>query len=283
MSWPQNLNVHEFDEQSSGVSLPVRLFVSIYPEQSAQRRLELQACLEKNQESQLFDNVCLLVEGAAELTVSTNRVERRRFSERPTYRDYFQWANECLSSDDDYSVIANSDLYFDDTLLPLVRCLKLGQCAALSRWDVQADGSARLFDRNDSQDVWIFKGKIRPVVSDYLMGVPRCDNRLLYELRRAGYEVINPSFSVRAFHRHAGERMEYPGQIEGPYVEGPYEYLWPHNLMSLPQTFLHNRQNPDSKLGWRIDWRRLQRTLPWRVFNKIKRRWGWGEERGAKS
>lgn len=263
--------------------MPVRLFVSIYPEQSAQRRLELQACFEKNLESRLFDNVCLLVEGTAELTVSISRVQRRQFSRRPTYRDYFQWANECISSDDDYSVIANSDLYFDDTLVPLLNFLRSGQCAALSRWDVQADGSARLFDRNDSQDVWVFKGRIRPVVCDYLIGVPRCDNRLLQELRQAGYEVINPAFSVRTCHLHSGERTEYPGKIEGPHVEGPYGYLWPHNLMSLPTTLLHNLRNPEAKIGWRIDWRRLQRMLPWRVFNKIKRRWAWGEERGAKS
>jgi len=149
--------------------------------------------------------------------------------------------------------------------------MRRNQSAALARWEIAPENLTHLLDRNDSQDAWIFKGRIRSVVSDYLMGVPRCDNRLLHELRRAGYEVINPAFSVRAHHLHHGERGEYPGEIQGLHVDPPYAYLWPHNLLSLPATLWHRFCHPESKLGWRIDWRKLQRSLPWRAVKRLRK------------
>ena len=261
----------------------IRLFTSHYPEKCATRLGDLQACLKCNIGNSVVDFVCLLLEGVEMPCPSEDRLQVRAISSRPTYQDFFNWANSQITTTDNVSIIANSDIYFDDSLLALANSLKPHQCAALSRWDVQADQSLRLFDRNDSQDAWVFRGKIRPMNADFCVGIPRCDNRILYELRAAGYEVINPAFSVRACHLHIGERGEYPAEINGPHVDPPYAYLWPHNLASFPVSLLHNLRNPKANLGWRIDWRKLQRTLPWRLFNKIKRRWARGQERGAKS
>lgn len=249
----------------------IRLFTSCYPEQKPERIAELTQSLERNVALSAFDQVCVFLEGMTTPWANSPKLCCYPVAHRPTYANFFSWVNEQSKSDEDLSIVCNSDIFFDGSVLALAKRLKPNQCAALSRWDILLDGTSRLFERNDSQDVWVFKGKIRPVVCDYLMGVPRCDNRLLYELRQAGYEVINPAFSVRAYHLHAGERTEYPGAIEGPYVEKPYAYLWPHNLLSLPATLLHNLRKPEAKLGWRIDWRKLQRTLPWRAVNKLKR------------
>ena len=249
----------------------IRVFTSLYPEPNATRSGEIQSCLRRNLDAPIIGEVCLFLESNVTSPFSSEKIHTRTISHRPKYRDFFNWANQRNVSDEDLSVICNSDICFDSTLQSLNYYLRPDQCAALSRWDVVKSGTAQIFDRNDSQDAWVFCGRIRPIASDYLMGVPRCDNRLLYELRRAGYEVINPAFSVRAFHVHAGERAEYPGEIDGPHVEGPYEYIWPHNLISLPETVIHNLRDPEANIGWRIDWRKLQRTLPWRVVNKLKR------------
>ena len=250
----------------------IRFFTSHYREQSAARKHEIRICLDRNLAISVIDVVCLLLEGIETPCPTETRLKVRTIHNRPTYQDFFRWTNELNSSDNDISIIANSDIYFDESLLALAKSLRPNQCAALSRWDVQPDGTSMLFDRNDSQDAWIFKGKIRSVVADFCVGIPRCDNRILYELLRAGYEVINPAFSVKAFHLHAGERGEYPGEILGRHVAPPYAYLWAHNLMSLPETILYRLRNPAVPLGWRIDWRKLQRSLPWRVWKKLSRR-----------
>lgn len=249
----------------------IRLFTSFYPEQNPERLRELTIALERNCGLPEMDSVCVFLEGIGHPLAESSQLSVRAITSRPKYTDFFGWANELISTDNDVSIIANSDIYFDSTLGVLGNWLRWNQCVALSRWDLQADGSSRLFDRNDSQDAWIFRGKIRPMNADFCVGIPRCDNRILYELRAAGYEVINPAFSVKAYHLHAGERGEYPSKIQGLHVDPPYNYLWPHNLKSLPATLLHNLRHPDSKLGWRIDWRKLQRTLPWRAVDKLKR------------
>ncbi len=249
----------------------IRIFSSFYVERHQNRAAELLLCLEKNLALPEIESVCLLLEGTESPFPNHSKLKTRRISHRPQYNDFFDWANELGQSDTDATVIANSDIFFDSSISALAKALRPEQCAALARWDVQPDCSSRLFDRNDSQDVWVFRGKIRPVVADFCVGIPRCDNRILHELRSARYEVINPAFSVRAFHLHAGSRAEYPAEIQGLHVDPPYAYLWPHNLCSLPATLWHRWRHPEAKLGWRIDWRKLQRTLPWRVWKRLSR------------
>jgi hypothetical protein len=249
----------------------VRLFTSYYRDRSVSRQAELIECLQRNVSLDVIDSICVLLEKTESPFPDHPKLKTRQISHRPRYADFFDWANELRDSNHHTCMITNSDIYFDSSVSALIEGLKPEQCAALSRWDVQRSAPARLFDRSDSQDAWIFRGKIRPMNADFCVGIPRCDNRILYELRAVGYEVINPAFSVKAYHLHAGERGEYPGKIQGLHVDPPYNYLWPHNLKSLPATLLHNLRHPDSKLGWRIDWRKLQRTLPWRAVDKLKR------------
>ena len=249
----------------------VRLFTSYYRDRHDGRQAELLACLQRNLNLDSIDLVCVLLEGIESPFPDHPKLQTRQIPHRPKYNDFFEWANELVQSNTDISVVTNSDIYFDSSISALPPGLKPNQCAALARWDVQPDGSSRLFDRNDSQDVWVFRGRIRPVTAGFCVGIPRCDNRILHELRTAGYDVVNPAFSVGAFHLHAGSRAEYPAEIQGLHVEPPYAYLWPHNLCSLPATLWHRLRHPEAQLGWRIDWRKLQRTLPWRVWTRLSR------------
>ncbi len=248
----------------------IRIFTSLYPEADKARAAEIRECLQRNLELVAIDEVCLILEKDMASTHTSEKLHTNAVGHRPTYHDFFDWANTRIQSDEDITVVCNSDIYFDSSLQILRQSMRLGHCAALSRWDIDSDGARRLFDRNDSQDAWVFRGRIRSISSDYLMGVPRCDNHMLYELKAAGYEVINPAFSVRAMHLHEGERGEYPGEIDGPHVGPPYAYLWPHNLMSLPGTLWHRWRHPESAVGWRFDWRKLQQTAPWRIVRKLK-------------
>lgn len=238
----------------------MRLFTTVYPESDSKRLSEFEECLNRNLSSHAIGELCIL----EELTPSSNpashpKVRTRPITARPTYTDFFTWINE-LAGPDDISLIANSDIYFDASLAVVEDHLQPGECYALSRWDVRADGSSRLFDRNDSQDAWIFRGPIREELNaDFPLGVPRCDNRLLHELQEAGYMVRNPAFSIRAHHLHAGERPEY-GESGENFVDPPYAYLFPHNLKSLRQTLRHNRHHPDRKVGWRFDRRGAARV-----------------------
>ena len=71
--------------------------------------------------------------------------------------------------------------------------------------------------------------------SDVPLGVPGCDNRIAAELLyRYGYNVLNPSKSIKTYHYHpSGDstRMYLNSDYSrNCYVEGPYEHLTPHKL-----------------------------------------------------
>ncbi|QDS88902.1 hypothetical protein EC9_30970 [Rosistilla ulvae] len=246
----------------------IRLFTSFYLAPDDARLAEIVECLHRNVAANAVDEVCLLLETCSG-PFEHPKIKARPISGRPLYRDLFEWARESCKSNDDLSIVCNSDIYFDSSLLALQRTLQANQCVALTRWDVRNNGSAILFNRNDTQDAWIFRGPPRDIVDDFPIGVPRCDNRIMYELRRAGYLVINPAFSVRSYHLHAGQREEYDQTKLSAFVDPPYQYLWPHNLCSLNRTLLYNLLHPSERIGWRMDWRWLRGTLPVRCLQKF--------------
>jgi hypothetical protein len=249
----------------------LRLFSTTFPEKNPARRAEYDECLRRNLACAEIDEVCLLAEGDGIALPESPKLRAQRISKRPHYSDYFEWI-EKLAQPSDVSVIANADIYFDRQLA-LFRYWNLPErtALALSRWDISTDGTASLFDRNDSQDTWICRGPLRGVNGDFPIGAPRCDNRILHELERAGYRAANPSFSIRSYHLHAGKRAEYAGEALPHFVAPPYDYLWPHNLWPLARTLRHNLLHPECRVGWRLDRRRLSRTLPARGWNRLWR------------
>lgn len=246
----------------------IRLFTTIYPEKNPARMAEYGECLGSNLEGGLYDEVCVLCEGGREALSGHPRLRLRQIARRPNYDDFFSWINE-LATGDCLSVIANTDICFTASLNPAVSALGVRDCLALARWDPASDGKLVLFDRNDSQDAWAFRGRVTGVRGDFPPGVARCDNRILYELQTAGYRVMNPAFSVRIVHLHSGVREEYGPNNLPHFVEPPYRYLWPHNLWSLPRTLWHNLLHPGERVGWRFDRRRASRWFAVRAVRKL--------------
>jgi hypothetical protein len=243
----------------------IRLFTSWYREPREPRRAEYLACLQMNLDCAEIDAIHILIESGEDSLPEEKKIKRRSTFGRPHYSDFTRWIDEIVSPGD-ISIIANSDIAFDRSIAFAGMKLRADECYALARWD-----GGRLFDRNDSQDAWIFRGKMRPMHNDFSVGVPRCDNRLLHELRSAGYRVRNPAFAIRTNHIHAGVRPEYAMTAASSWVSPPYGYLWPHNLLSLPMTMLHNVAHPRSPIPWRVDPRGKLATLPGRVARRLRR------------
>lgn len=197
----------------------VNLYTSFYQDKDAKRQKELIYCLKQNIKNPLIANIFLIVEGEVKLPVSDKLVIVN--SERPTYRNFFDLVNDTVTSPNSISVIANSDIYFNDTLAQLD--IKERQCIALSRWDKRKDG-LRLHNERFSQDTWIFKGKIRNVrFCDFYLGIPGCDNRIAYELNRAGYRLFNPATKIQSIHYHQTDLHNYDHNT--PKIPKPYLYI----------------------------------------------------------
>jgi hypothetical protein len=210
-----------------------KLFTTFYRSSDATRTEENQRCILKNLANPVFSEVHVLLDHGLEcleFVDGHSKLVQVRLGRRPKFSDIFSYVNQC-SKHDDMNVVANTDIYFDEELRVLELVQDPGTVFALTRWDVQADGSARFFNRYNSQDSWVFKGQIRDVGGDYFIGTPGCDNRLVHELRTANYHVVNPAFSIKSFHLHQSMVRPYLNG-EGPgAVRGPYGYVLPQTLL----------------------------------------------------
>jgi hypothetical protein len=186
----------------------IRLFYNYYEDKNPIRKREIDMCLQRNLGNKLITTTIL--ESAS----------------KPTYEFFFQQINKITESDD-INIICNSDIFFDDTI-SLVLNMPHKQLYALSRWDwLGNDALTRFFDRPDSQDTWIVKGKVEGVFGNFTLGTRGCDNRIAYEFHRAGYAVSNPSKSIRTYHVHnSGVRnYTFADVVPEPYLTIPTSSL----------------------------------------------------------
>ena len=201
------------------------LFTSFYSDADAERNTELRDCVEKNIRNTLIDRIVLLSE--KHIRINSSKIEKIHLVHRPTFNDFFSAINEKIK-DGDIAIISNADIIFDKTL-ELIKDIGSDVCYALSRWD---DGV--LFDHVDSQDCWIFKGKIKEIKCDFGLGIAGCDNRIAHEIEQAGYKIENPSKTIKVHHIHKSEIRNYVK--EGKIIERilpPYKIILPSVLKNL--------------------------------------------------
>lgn len=188
----------------------IRVLQNFYFDSNPERQKEIEECFARNSSLSELDSFLPIY--------SPHRL---------TFQDFFVRIN-AMSENDDINIIANSDVYFDSTI-QLAEKIKNNECYALSRWDVQSDGSIKHFARSDSQDVWIFRGPIKNISADFFLGYRGCDNRLAFEISKAGYKISNPSLSIRAYHLHLtcvrNYTMTKEFLIPGPYLNVKYSAL----------------------------------------------------------
>ncbi len=189
----------------------INLFINYYVDKSAERQAEIDLCLINNLNNKLLNVVVL---------ENQNRLK---------YNDYFKIIND-YADVEDINIISNSDIYFDESI-GLVSKLQLNQVFALARWDLLADGTVQHFNRKDSQDCWIFRGKInREINGDFYLGYRGCDNRIAHEFLAVGYKVSNPSLDIKSYHVHNTNIRNYTTTSAEFLVPGPYLTIAPERF-----------------------------------------------------
>lgn len=188
------------------------LFINYFDHSNPARKKEIEFCLEKNEANTYIDKIIIV-----------NR------NERAAYGDFFRAMSDYPK---DVNIIANADIYFDETI-NLANGIKDSQCYALTRWENHNGSIIEFTQRHNkrsappqwSQDAWIFRGSTKPEYYDnveairdnkiremipFCLGIPGCDNKIAALLTEKGFKVTNPSKSIRAIHKHKNEDRTYP-------------------------------------------------------------------------
>ena len=190
------------------------LITSLYNEKEEARIAEYVVCMERNLAHSGIDTIHVLYDVSKDddnnilLTyLRAQNVIIHYISGRPTYHECFELANAIHP--DRNIIISNADIYYNETLHLLDTYDLTNKFLALTRWNVQEDGSIKIYkwpndkDAIGSQDTWIFKTPIRPFKDTTIsIGVPHCDARIAYQAKQSGLKVLNPCLSIQCCHVH---------------------------------------------------------------------------------
>lgn len=188
----------------------INLFQNFYTEKNILRKKEIDTCMANN---------------STNIYLNFIPIESEK---RLTFSDMFSFINQ-ISSDDDINIISNLDIFFDDSILKTLE-MNSEEAFALSRWEVGIHGNVIFSDRDDSQDTWIVKGKVKNVFGDFNLGFCGCDNRIAHEFVSAGYRLSNPSKTIKTFHLHATNircYVTYGPEYQKHLVPEPYLKVTP--------------------------------------------------------
>lgn len=192
--------------------MPFHLLISLYNEQNESRRHELLTCLNNNLAHPEITGIHVFYEDNGMNTWIEHfdhpKITVIPITSRPTFRTLFKYANDQLPKQK--IIIANSDIYFNETLDRITNYNFKNKFFVLSRYNVTDHGLELILDDNDnpnylSADTWIYQTPLKvDFPCDYQLGTFYCDSFLSNHLFKTGMLVFNPCLSIQTCHLQQG-------------------------------------------------------------------------------
>ena len=228
----------------------ITLYYNYYKPDDKNRLHEINMCLFHNLKNSSINKVILLtIYDYQDIPYKQyhNKIQLIN-KDSPTFYEMLEIINN-NTLDNDINIFCNSDIIIDEKSILLCNIyLKDNDCFALTRYDLKNNINEHTLFNNmlynsiaiknsNSQDVWILKGTIKNIENkfNYLFGSFYCDNRFVYDIKEAGYNIINPSFDIITFHYHLIRREYIRNSV---YLENKIEFIersriLPFNMLSL--------------------------------------------------
>jgi len=190
-----------FAQQSQ--DLQFNLVVTYFDKHS--RIHEFHRCFQENVRNPYIKKIYVLYEdfhGNAPWFLLHNKIKIIPLDHYPVHKDFYDFINQSLPGE--LVILANTDIYFDDTLKSL-RHVDFSNCiVALTRYNIsEYKGS---WGRHvDSQDSWIFRAPIRYIDGNFKINRWGNEAIMLDEWAKCGYRIINPSLTVKTWHVHSSD------------------------------------------------------------------------------
>jgi len=216
----------------------INLFTPYYLSDDFERQKELDRCLEKNLAVAEIGKIFLMIDDGHVPPFESDKIEILKIDGRPSYADWLDLT--ARYSGDAISVLANSDIYFDETVARLEEVFNASPKAlvAISRYEIAGDTATMHKNPHWSQDVWVVDGRV-PVPApirkkmEIPLGVPRCDNKIGYVFSVHGYDIFNPCKVVRTYHLHETQLRSYDNHVDKR-ILGGIAWIYPSETLTTP-------------------------------------------------
>jgi hypothetical protein len=220
----------------------MNLIIEYFKSTNENRDKEYKACINENIKVSFIEKIFVFISDESVLDIESDKIEIIKLEERPSFKYLFEWCNENLS--EQICIVANTDIYFDITLEHLKNTDLSNTFIALTRWDLFLQENQwfvqfynKPWNQNGittgmlSQDSWLFKTPIKiDERSNFLMGKPGCDNRIVQIYHENNYNVKNPSVQIVSKHLHISNYRTYNNT---DMVFGPYLLVSPTNDVNI--------------------------------------------------
>ena len=196
------------------------LITQFYIDKDNKRQKEILETLKYNVNNKNIDKILLFNEkiytkNEMNLTDNDlNKITQINIGKRLKFNDIFNYIED--NKIKGYIIIANSDIFFDDNLFILFKTNLINEkkIFSLLRFEHNKRGNHIFGPRGDSQDTWIFHSnynikKEQSKIFNFELGIPGCDNHIIYLFMILGYKVYNEPYLIKTYHNHETQKRNY--------------------------------------------------------------------------
>lgn len=196
------------------------LITQFYIDKDNKRQKEILETLKYNVNNKNIDKILLFNEkiyNKNEMNLTDNdlnKITQINIGKRLKFDDIFNYIED--NKIKGYIIIANSDIFFDDNLFILYKTNLINEkkIFSLLRFEHNKRGNHIFGPRGDSQDTWIFHSnynikKEQSKIFNFELGIPGCDNHIIYLFMILGYKVYNEPYLIKTYHNHETQKRNY--------------------------------------------------------------------------
>lgn len=204
----------------------MKLLIEYYNSLNSQRNEEYLYVLNKNIENEYITDIYIFIEDKSiTLDIKSTKIHLIYINSRFTFYDFFIYSKDNFLSEQ--IILANSDIFFDETLDYVKKFDLDGKLVTLTRYEYSSiTKESHYLDSDCSQDVWIFNGGMVVEDSNFLLGTLGCDNRIAFLANKQEILIRNPSLKVKSYHVHDSNFRTY---TEKDRVLSSYLYMLPND------------------------------------------------------
>jgi len=228
------------DYTITNIKSDVYLFQQFFIHKDPKRYKEIKYCLKKNVNNQLIDKIYLLNERiytSDELGICSSKIIQIEIGSRLMYSDIIHYI-DIIKKDYErtpfYCMIANADIFFDDSLkeLKIIDLKNYKKVFCQLRYEFEGDiDKVKIFGpRFDSQDAWIYHSEHNDLLwkhykaFKFQLGQAGCDNHITYLFKILGFGIINNPMLIHCIHFHKTQIREYK---QSDCIKPPYLFINP--------------------------------------------------------